>query len=425
MADIIVRQVTRNIMVSQVGRRGPQGEQGIPGDVTNVPVTSVNGLLGDVVLDTDDISEATNKYVTAAEKTKLSNLSGTNTGDQDLSGYVPTTRTVNGHALSSNVTVTKSDIGLGNADNTSDANKPISSATQAALDAIESGDVDSVNGATGVVVLNQDDIGDGTTYKQYSQTEKTKLSGIATGATANSSDATLLARANHTGTQLATTISDFSTAADARVAAAASTGTGSLVRSSSPLITTPTGIVKGDVGLGSVDNTADTAKPVSTAQQTALNLKANLASPTFTGTPAAPTAAAATNTTQLATTAHVFAERSNTVTLTNKRITPRVSTTASSATPTPNADTDDHYTVTALATNATFGAPTGTPTDGQNLTIRILDNGTARTLAWNAIYRPITITMPSTTVISKTMYLGMKYNSADTRWDVLAYGLEA
>ena len=43
-------------------------------------------------------------------------------------------------------------------------------------------------------------------------------------------------------------------------------------------------LAKGDVGLGNVDNTADTAKPVSTAQQTALNLKANIASPTFTGT---------------------------------------------------------------------------------------------------------------------------------------------
>lgn len=39
----------------------------------------------------------------------------------------------------------------------------------------------------------------------------TKLNGIASGATANSSDATLLARANHTGTQLAATISDFDT----------------------------------------------------------------------------------------------------------------------------------------------------------------------------------------------------------------------
>ena len=57
----------------------------------------------------------------------------------------------------------------------------------------------------------------------------------------------------------------------------------------SPVINTPTGIAKADVGLGSVDNTADTAKPVSTAQQTALDLKANLASPTFTGTVTVPT----------------------------------------------------------------------------------------------------------------------------------------
>lgn len=42
-----------------------------------------------------------------------------------------------------------------------------------------SGAVDSVNGATGVVVLDQDDVGDGTTYKQYSATEKTKLGHIS------------------------------------------------------------------------------------------------------------------------------------------------------------------------------------------------------------------------------------------------------
>lgn len=41
-------------------------------------------------------------------------------------------------------------------------------------------------------------------------------------------------------------------------------------------------LTKADVGLGSADNTADSAKPVSTAQQTALDLKAPLASPTFT-----------------------------------------------------------------------------------------------------------------------------------------------
>lgn len=44
--------------------------------------------------------------------------------------------------------------------------------------------------------------------------------------------------------------------------------------------TTPTASM---VGLGSVDNTSDAAKPVSTATQTALNLKANLSGATFTG----------------------------------------------------------------------------------------------------------------------------------------------
>jgi hypothetical protein len=44
------------------------------------------------------------------------------------------------------------------------------------------------------------------------------------------------------------------------------------------------GINPAKVGLGNVNNTSDANKPVSTATQNALNLKANLASPTFTGT---------------------------------------------------------------------------------------------------------------------------------------------
>ena len=53
----------------------------------------------------------------------------------------------------------------------------------------------------------------------------------------------------------------------------------------SPTFTgTVSGITASMVGLGNVDNTSDANKPVSSAQQTALNLKANLASPTFTGT---------------------------------------------------------------------------------------------------------------------------------------------
>src|SRR4029078_6802847 len=42
-----------------------------------------------------------------------------------------------------------------------------------------------------------------------------------------------------------------------------------------PVISSPTGLVKADVSLGNVDNTSDADKPVSTAQQTALDLKLN------------------------------------------------------------------------------------------------------------------------------------------------------
>lgn len=48
-------------------------------------------------------------------------------------------------------------------------------------------------------------------------------------------------------------------------------------------------LAKGDVGLGNVDNTSDANKPVSTAQKAALDLKAPLASPAFTGKPTTPT----------------------------------------------------------------------------------------------------------------------------------------
>lgn len=54
-------------------------------------------------------------------------------------------------------------------------------------------DVTSVNSMTGTVTLDQDDVGDGTTYKQYSATEKTKLAGIE--ANADVTDATNVAAA--------------------------------------------------------------------------------------------------------------------------------------------------------------------------------------------------------------------------------------
>lgn len=51
------------------------------------------------------------------------------------------------------------------------------------------------------------------TTASFLSADETKLDGIATGATANDSDANLKARSNHTGTQLAATISDFDSAA--------------------------------------------------------------------------------------------------------------------------------------------------------------------------------------------------------------------
>jgi hypothetical protein len=66
-------------------------------------------------------------------------------------------------------------------------------------------------------------------------------------------------------------------------------------------------LIKSDVSLGNVDNTSDANKPVSIAQQTALDLKANIASPAFTGNPTAPTQSTADVSTRLATTAFVDA----------------------------------------------------------------------------------------------------------------------
>jgi len=94
------------------------------------------------------------------------------------------------------------------------------------------------------------------------------------------------------------------------------------------------------------------------------------------------------------------------------------SSVASSSTPTPQTGADKNtFFVTALAANATFGAPSGTPTNGSTLVIRVKDNGTRRTLGWNAIYRG---DMPTDT-IDGTLYIGFMYNSADSKWDCLTH----
>ena len=66
---------------------------------------------------------------------------------------------------------------------------------------------------------------DGTNAGVMLPAQVTKLAGIATGATVNDTDANLKNRANHTGTQLAATISNFSEATDDRVASLLVAGT--------------------------------------------------------------------------------------------------------------------------------------------------------------------------------------------------------
>lgn len=112
---------------------------------------------------------------------------------------------------------------------------------------------------------------------------------------------------------------------------------------------------------------------------------------------------------------------SDSQTLTNKRINPRVYSTTSTSSLTPDISSYDAYHLTALAENITINSPNGTPTDGNKLLFRIKDNGTSRTLTWNSIFRASSdLALPTATTAGKVMYLGFVYNSADTKWDLVA-----
>jgi hypothetical protein len=98
----------------------------------------------------------------------------------------------------------------------------------------------------------------------------------------------------------------------------------------------------------------------------AVSSKANSNSPAFTGTPTAPTANTGTNTTQVATTAYVFNERANTLTLTNKTINLSNNTLTGTVAQFNTALSDGDFvtlTGTETLTNKTLSSPnlTGTP----------------------------------------------------------------
>lgn len=257
-------------------------------------------------------------------------------------------------------TLDKAAVGLGSVDNTSDTAKPISTATQTALNlkydasnpssyvnaagASAAAPVQSVAGQTGTVVLTKSDVGLGNVdntsdaNKPVSTSTQTALNlkaalaspaltGTPTAPTQTQGDnSTKISTTAYVDTAVgAATIPDATTLVKGKVqlagdlAGTASAPTVPGLAGKEPSITSGTTLQywRGDktfqtldkaaVGLGNVDNTSDANKPVSTATQTALNLKAPVSSPALTGSPTAPTQSPADNSTKIATTAYADA----------------------------------------------------------------------------------------------------------------------
>lgn len=113
-----------------------------------------------------------------------------------------------------------------------------------------------------------------------------------------------------------------------------------------------------------------------------------------------------------------FVTLTQTATLTNKRITKRVTTITSSATPTVNTDNCDAVTITALATAITSMTTnlSGTPTNFQPLLFRIKDDGTARAITWGASFEAKGTALPTTTVLGKVLYTMFIYDTVTSKW---------
>lgn len=85
-----------------------------------------------------------------------------------------------------------------------------------------------------------------------------------------------------------------------------------------------------------------------------------------------------------------------------------------------DADSYDTVGLTAMTGPVTVDVTTGSYiAASQRLTIRLTDDGTARAITWNAIYRDIGIALPSTTVVGETLYAQFMYNATDTKWDLI------
>lgn len=75
--------------------------------------------------------------------------------------------------------------------------------------------------------------------------------------------------------------------------------------------------------------------------------------------------------------------------------------------------------ITALASAVAVSAPTGFPSSLSELVLRIKDDGTARAISFNPIFRAFGTGLPTTTIDGKTMYFHFVYNETDVKWDCI------
>ena len=146
--------------------------------------------------------------------------------------------------------LTKGDVGLGNVDNTSDADKPISTDTQAALDA----KVDAVEGK-------------GLSTNDFTDAYKDKLDGISDEANKVTVPVTPDGTIEIDGTTATVYAHPTTTAHEAGLYKVGNDALGHVVLGNE--------FTKADLGLGNVDNTADLNKPISNATQIALDTKSD------------------------------------------------------------------------------------------------------------------------------------------------------
>ena len=221
--------------------------------------------------------------------------------------------TLTGHTSSTSNPhgVTKAQVGLGSVDNTSDANKPVSGATlsrfggatstSGVLDWNATANTQPGIGPTLLLGSHTNGPGGGNYYfvwnLEYGPNKdgSGQITQIALPYSNQGSvnEGLFKFRGRYSGNW---TPWEYAFTTVTPPAIADVTGLAAALNAKAPLASptftgTVGGITKAMVGLGSVDNTADSAKPVSSAQQTALNAKAPLASPTFTGTVTVPTVA--------------------------------------------------------------------------------------------------------------------------------------